>query len=94
MSYDKMLYEAQKHWRKKQKQQRQKELLKAARLAYEENEEEIKIVKKAAFIAVYIEKVDIRRIKVDVCDVLFKVQSIAELNFYYNWCCGGLNDNE
>ena len=94
MSYDKMLYEAQKHWRKKQRQQRRMELLEAAKQEYEEHKEEINIVKKAAFIAVYIEKTDYRRIKVEVSDILSKVQSIAELDYYYYWCFGRLNEDE
>ena len=91
MSYDKMLYEAQKHWRKRQKIQRQKELIEAERLANKEHEDEIKIVKRAAFIAVFIERADIRHITMEVSDVLSKVDTIAELNFYYKWCCGRLD---
>lgn len=91
MSYDKMLYEAQKHWRKRQRQQRQLSLQKAERLAYEENKEEIILVKKAAFIAIFLERTDVRNIKVEVGDVLMNVKSTAELDYYFHWCCRRLD---
>ena len=91
MSYDKMLYEAQKHWRKRQRLQRQLSLQKAERLAYEENKEEITLVKKAAFIAIFLERTDARNIKVEVGDVLMKVKSTAELDYYFQWCCRRLD---
>ena len=91
MSYDKMLYEAQKHWRKKQKQQRQIEIEQAQRVVYEENKTEIELVKKAAFLAVELAKITIDARWLDVGDILCQVQSVDELEYYYNWCCGRLD---
>lgn len=90
MSYDKMLYEAQKFWRKKQKLQRRLELEQARRIVYDENAEVIEIAKKAACIAVSLAKISTAARWLNVGDVLCRVNSLDELDFYYKWCCGRL----
>lgn len=91
MSYDKALYEAKKHWLIKQKRERRIALEKAESLKrYEEHKDELSIVKKASFIAYYISKVDYNARWISVEDVLQNVTTAAELDFYYDWCCGRL----
>lgn len=75
-----------KEWRSKQKRVRKAEQERAESIAYyNEHKEEIEIGRKAALIIAYISSVS--PIQLDIEDILCKVASFEELDFYYKWCC-------
>ena len=85
--YDKVLYETTKHWRARQVKQRRIDQEKQESLKYyEEHKDEIETAKKAAFVAVKLAHIDQSARWLSVEDILCRINSIDELNFYYFWC--------
>lgn len=66
---------------------KRKDKIMADKLEHEKNKPVIDIVKKAAFIIGYMTRVDCRASQLEVVDILDKVRSEEELEFYYRWCC-------
>lgn len=86
--YDKALYEMSKDFRAKQNRQRRIDKEKSESMAYyEEHKEEIRIGREAALLISALSRMSRYAEDLTVEDILCKVESFAELHFYYSKIC-------
>lgn len=87
MNYDKALYEMSKQWYAKQKKLRRIEREQSESIEYyRQHKEEIELGRKAALLIASLNKIaPIRELSIE--DILCKITSFKELDFYYKWCC-------
>lgn len=78
---------ARAHFRTAKNRLRRQEQIKADKLLYDRNSAEITVVKKAAFIIGYMTRVYQPASNLEITDILDKIKTREELEFYYRWCC-------